>query len=167
MKKILIIAAAVFSCMIVQAQTKGSIKIYGFQQPVLGGAAQGNIVNEKGDEVPMVREAKFNYLVYTASAATIIPVEIWLKGKAYAAAPQKVTLPVVFDNPTMIEKKILVPKSSKKVLQLELRDLKGKGNTRAKQLAASNQLVVVYKQAGKTYYQTLKKLTELEAVIMP
>lgn len=168
MKKIITLGLAVLFAAALHAQTKGTIKIYGYKQPVVGGMAQ-RVISENGtaDEVPV--KPRFNYRIYTASSSAITPVEVWIRGEAFSASQSPVESPVVYtspNNPVRPTTTTLVPKTTKKILQIAPEPLKGKGTAKAKMLAKANELVLVYKANGRTYYQTLKVMEMMEPAFL-
>jgi hypothetical protein len=75
--------------------------------------------------------------------------------------------PVVFGSDSSGNRKVLVPKTSKKVLLLTpytYTETKNAGDVSS--IASSNELVVLYKQNGKFYYNKLEKLEFLQAAAM-
>lgn len=154
---------------LLQAQSASS-KLYGFSQAVIPGAAAakrvtddaGNVVERRTEDIRM------NYFIYLSTVAKtrVYPIEVWIKGNAFSARPETVaSTPVqVLGNVVMgrTQKTTLVPKTTQKVTRLIPIPLAAnKSSQKAKALAAENELVVVYKQGGKTFYKTLKSITEL------
>jgi hypothetical protein len=155
------ISVSVFSF----AQKEGASKIYGFKQRVMPGMVR---VDENGREVQ--RKPQYNYFIYLASTSKVAPLEIWINGEAYSAIVNNVlTTPVEYTNPTSGDNKpkMLVPKTTRKVLQLSpsLNKVQ-KPLQKGKQLSAKNELVVIYKGNGKLYYKTVSKFSELEHIAM-
>ena len=162
-----------FGSATVQGQTAKNVSLYGFKQPVISGASPKVTYSEGGQENTAPRVSKFNYMFYIAgpSNTRIYPVEIWLMGKQYGVKSSDIKkTPVVHTNsniPEFSEAKVLVPKTTKKVLQLHTTTANSqKGLAAAKTKAQSNELVVVYKMGGKFYYAAIKKLTLLDPMAM-
>jgi len=170
MKKIILSLFVIIPFMSCKAQSKGTISVYGYKQAVLPGMIRGDIITEDGKTIEQPFKPSFNFFIYTGSNATIHPVEIWLQGKAYSVQTEKVSdTPVEYINPTMMpvgsSKTILVPRTSKKILKLALGQLlENASNSKMKSVSKDHELVVVYKQNGKTYYTALKKLKEIAPV---
>lgn len=147
------------------AQKEGASKIYGFKQRVMPGMVR---IDENGIEVQ--RKPQYNYFIYLASGTKVTPVEIWINGEAYSPIVNNVSAtPVEYTNPTSGDNKskILVPKTTRRVLQLgpglnKIHKPTGKG----KMLSAKNEMVIIYRGNGKLYYKKLSKLCELEPVHM-
>ena len=143
--------------------------LYGFVQPVSPGvAAAKRVTNDAGQVVERKAEGtRYNYFIYLSTQAStrVYPIEIWLRGEQFSALPKAVSTPVEQTSnlvPGRPQKTVLVPKTTQKVTQLEPAPFVAqKSNTKAAQLALENELVVVYKQGGKTYIKTLKTLKEL------
>jgi hypothetical protein len=163
MKAIYFSAVALFLSITGMAQVEGASKLYGYKQEVMPGTIR---VDENGNQVRP--KPRYNYFIYLSSSTKVIPTEVWIDGKAYSvnASPVAKT-PVEYKNPTSTEKaKILVPKTTRFVLQLlpvaELSQASSKGKT----LSEKNQLVVIYKGGQKNYYKALAKFTMLEMLAM-
>lgn len=147
----------------------GGEKLYGYVQPVLPGAAAARRIKDDAGGVIERKEAdiKLNYFIYLsmAKAEKVSAIEIWIRGKAFSALCKNVDTPVEHTShlvPGRPQKKVLVPKTTQKVIQLQPTTLKPTNtNETAAQLAQQAELVVVYKQAGNTYIKTLQTLTEL------
>ena len=147
------------------AQTEGASKIYGYKQRVLPGIVR---VDENGKE--QRRQPQYNYFIYLASTTKVVPVEIWVNGEAYSVlVTSRSSTPVNYIHPNSGDTtpKILVPKTTRKVLQLGPSSSKiQKPTTKGKTLSSKNELVVIYKGNGKMYYKTISKLDELEPLSM-
>lgn len=156
------------ACML-RAQT-GSSQLYGFSQVTIPGAAAAKrVTDDAGNTVERrTEDLKVSYFIYLSTVAKtrVYPMEVWIKGKAYSARPEAIaTTPVQISGNVVVgrtQKTTLVPKTTQKVTRLIPIPLTAsKSSKKAQTLAGENELVVVYKQGGKTYYKTLKTLTEL------
>jgi hypothetical protein len=164
MKQFYILLAAFAFSVQIFAQTEGASKVYGYKQAVLPGTVR---VDDNGNELP--RKKQYNYFIYLASSTRVTPVEIWINGEPYFAEAISVTAPVEYTHPTSgnLKVKILVPKTTRRVLQLSSTGKKvQKPNKKGKLLSKKNELVIIYKGNGKLYYKTITNLTELERVAM-
>lgn len=162
MKQLYMLAAALIFSISCFAQVKGASKLYGYKQEVMPGTIR---VDENGNQVRS--KTIYNYFIYLASTTKVTPTEIWVNGKAFSVNVTAVEkTPVEFRGASTEKPKTLVPKTTRKVLQLSptMTELNkaGKGKT----LSANNELVIIYKGNGKTYYKTLAKLPMLEAAMM-
>jgi hypothetical protein len=142
-------------------------KLYGYSQIIIPGiAAKGNI-GENGNGIKQKKEPNYQYRIYltTTSAAKIYPIELWIKGQPYSVKTEKVTKTQVEDVDFSTREgktTVLVPKTTANVFQwLPTSYTADKNLQKARDLASTNELVAVYKQGGKTYYKTLKRLTVL------
>ncbi len=169
MKQILLLlfSAIAFSTF---AQTKGNGKLYGYKQAVAAGIVRKQVQEDGTETVPTPRQGA-NYYIYLVTSARAYPSELWVNGKLYSASVQSITkTPVEHTNnsiPAEPDTTTLVPKTNQNVIQLTPRPaVNGKAGTKGKSLAGSNELVVVYKQNGRFYYQTLAKLSKLNAAAM-
>ncbi|MBA2744765.1 MAG: hypothetical protein H0U44_00935, partial [Flavisolibacter sp.] len=98
----------------------------------------------------------------------IYPAEMWINGVAYSVRMEIINnTPVEMDLSFNQEKKQLVPKTALKVLKLTpapYTQTKYFGDI--SRIAANNELVIVYKQNGKFFYNSVKNMKELEAAAM-
>jgi hypothetical protein len=168
MKKIYLILAVLSFAIFVNAQTEGASKLYGYKQVVIPGTVPKKIIEEDGKQTTLEVKQRYNYFIYLVSSGIVTPTEVWINGKVYSVTTVDVSTPVEHQNPAQGNKaKLLVPKTSKKTLQLSLSGAElSKPSSKGKTLAAKNELVVIYKGGKKTYYKTVKKLTELDAAEM-
>lgn len=156
------------------AQQNGNLRLYAYYQPVTPGIQKARDIDENGNRVSANETGSTgNYMIYAvpASAARVYPVELWIKGQKYGVSAKTITqTPVTHTNPANPAHPapvVLVPKTSSKVLQLRPTDaIPGKHFAAAERLAQNNEVVFVYKQAGKFYYQPLAKFSELGAAAM-
>ncbi|HEU4901619.1 MAG TPA: hypothetical protein VFT06_02480 [Flavisolibacter sp.] len=167
MKTFLFLLTAISVCASCSAQRKGNIRLYGFEQAVAGGKAPDR--NDKGLRVS--KGGGKNYFLYAVSSSRIYPTEIWVEGTRFGATIKTIEqTPVEYGDETNIgsPKKVLIPKTSQKVVQLipNASTESKESYARAKNLAQKNELVVVYKQNGRFYYQTLARLTSLNSAAM-
>lgn len=159
---------AILATIGVSAQQNKNVKLYAYSQKVTPGTQKAPERDENGNRVPAAETSgMYNYMLYAVSSspARVYPVELWLKGKKYGVSFKTITqTPVTHSAYGNAEKKVLVPKTSGKVLQLIPTDVYAdKEYPKAEKLAGENELVFVYKQNGKFYYQTLPQLTSLAA----
>lgn len=143
-------------------------RLYGYSQVVTPGIAARGDIDANGNTTGKKQETRYSYQIFlvTAAKTRVYPVELWIKGNPYSARPEAVQqTPVeqVDDNvPAYPQKKVLVPKTTQKVTRLvPAPHIGSKTSAKAKQLAGTNEVVLVYKQGGKTYHKTLKQLTPL------
>jgi len=167
MKTIYFLLAILITGVSCSAQSKGNIRLYGFEQSVAGGKAPD--INEKGLRVG--KRGGKNYFLYAVASSRIYPSEIWVEGTRFGVTTKTIEqTPVEYGDDMNVgsPKKVLIPKTSQKVVQLipnASTESKSTG-TKARALAQKNELVVVYKQGGKFYYQTLSRLASLEGAAM-
>jgi hypothetical protein len=147
------------------AQVQGASKIYGYKQKVTPGTIR---VDENGNPAP--RKTIYNYNIYLASTTKVIPTEIWLNGEAFSVTANEVKeTPVEHRNTASAtdKSKILVPKTSRRVLQLipSLNKIQ-KPTKKGKALSVKNELVLIYKGGSKLYFKTIAELAQLESISM-
>lgn len=147
------------------SQTEGASKIYGYKQKIMPGTVR---VDDNGREVK--RTTQYNYFIYIASSTKVAPFEIWINGEVYSPIINAVsTTPVEYTNPTSgnNKSKLLVPKTSRKVLQLNpsLNKIQ-KPTKKGQSLSLKNELVVIYKGNGRLFYKAVPKLIGLESLYM-
>lgn len=151
------------------AQTAGTAKLYGYKQPVTQGASPQKGIDEQGKETATEMKQRFNYLIYLASNSIIYPSEVWINGKAYSATFTPVTSTpvkheVMAPGDTVT---VLVPKTTQRVIRIQLAPaIQNKLTEKGKILSGKNELVVIYKSAGKFYYRTIAKMNTVEAIPM-
>lgn len=166
--KIFFFLLALFAAFSACTQTKGSAKLYGYIQQVSGGARPdpsaepGTANGSNGGK---------NYFLYVASKARLYASEIWVEGNRYGVTTKAIGQTPVEHNDEMIPgspRKVLVPKTGSKVVQLILRPAGASKSvgSKARSLAAVNEVVLVYKEGSKFYYNTLGKLSALDAAAM-
>jgi len=169
MKRLFFLLMGVVFANLIFAQ-KSAAKLYGYEQAVIPGiaAADKRIYDDAGNAVERRPEdTRMNYFFYlaTSSTAKVYPVEIWVKGKVFAAQAKEEKAPIEMAShlaPGRPQKITLVPKTTQKLTRLEPAPFTAtKTNTKAAQLAKEAELVIVYKQGGKTSIQTLKTLEKL------
>jgi hypothetical protein len=168
MKKLLFLSAIVFLNFSSYAQAEGTIKLYGFKQLVSGGRAPDIVA---GTTTKTSNGAGRNYFIYAASSSRIYPSEMWIEGVRYGVSVRLIAkTPVEYSDEANVgsPKKVLVPKTSKKVIQLTpIPAMVSKSiPVKPQALAASNELVVLYKQNGKFYYAAIKALSGMVGAAM-
>ncbi|MDB5206470.1 MAG: hypothetical protein JWR72_1545 [Flavisolibacter sp.] len=169
MKSIFFLLAVISLSFASYSQTKGAIKLYGFKQSVSGGRAPD--IAEGASTRTSGGGAGKNYFIYATSPSRIYPLEMWIEGVQYGVTISSITkTPVEYSDEANIgsQKTVLVPKTSEKSIQLIPVPVMGNKSTgtKAKSLATTNELVVVYKQNGKFYYTALKSLSGLKSAAM-
>jgi len=163
MKSLFFLIVAMNLSFLTLGQTEGASKIYGYRQKLMGGTIR---VDQKGMEVP--RKPSYNYFIYLASTTKVTPLEIYINGEAYSVTIREVSSPVEYVHPTSGDNtpKILVPKTTRKILQLGPADKIQRPTLKGKALSSKNELVIIYKGRDKLYYKALPKLSMLDPVSM-
>ena len=123
-QKILLLAVMIFSAW---SYTFSQTKVYAYAQPVVSGVSPQGIIDETGKEVKPKQKARFNhyfYIQHRRCKKNVKPVAIWMDGRAWQVKYNAVdSTPVSIANiqfPGTSEMVILVPKTRKKVLSLEI-----------------------------------------------
>lgn len=161
MKKGLLITALLFS-LVMAGQP--ALKLYGFSRVSTPGMVPAREFDENGRTINKPANESIGYFIYLAANASlkIQPKEIWIMGKRY-----RVSSAPVIQSPVVAGKDTLVKATSLKIQELQW-DNKPSTTTSTpatvKKLAATNELVLKYQWKGKTYYKSLKKISELEPV---
>jgi hypothetical protein len=167
MYRIFFLTLIIFSAQLVNAQAKGKSVLYGYKQDVMPGVNRG-VINESGEEVQSGGQVGRNYFIYISSTSRIYPAEMWINGEPYSISMEIIrSTPVTRIGQPGQESIELVPRTDRQVLKLvprPYRETKSFGNVRT--LASNNELVVVYKQNGKFFYNSLINLAELEDAAM-
>jgi hypothetical protein len=172
--KMLILLIALLLAVSAPAQQNSNITLYAFEQPVTPGVQKAGDIDESGNRISAENTGPLrNYMLYAVSpsSARLYPVTLWLKGKKYGVKLKTVTeTPVThtnYSNPGSPKTAVLVPETGKKVLELIPTDVYSeKAFPAAESLAASNDVVFVFRQNGKFLYKTLSRLTKLDAAAM-
>lgn len=161
-----IVLLGLFLSIAVAAQTQKGVRLYGYVQAVTKGMA-GKERDEKGN-VKKSPSKLYTYHLYLTSQSKnrIYPAEIWIKGERLGVKYETVSqTPVTISKDDALpnaEQIVLVPKTKALVLRLTgSRETPEKNFNKAKDLAAYNELVVVYKSGGVFYYAALNKFSEL------
>jgi len=155
----------VMNCM---GQAKGTAVLKAYHQPVVSGVNNG-VIEEGGTEAKMSDERKGNDYIYLLSASRVYPVELWLDGKRYGVIAESVSSPV--RNPHYgagsKDPQFFVPANTNKVVRLSASPaIEGKEILTQNAITESNEILVVYRSAGKLYYSVLKKATLLDGAAM-
>ena len=149
-----------------------TVKVYGYAREVMPGIVQKDEEEKKlegsnaeGTKTEKTNDKNVSYIVYLSSSSksAIVPVEMWIHGERFNVTTEPVKkTPIILPNKTG-KSATLVAKTSNKVQQVvAVPFTKGKEFSLAKKKAASNELVVVYKQNGKYYSALLKKIKVLD-----
>jgi hypothetical protein len=173
MKHIIFLSTFCFFIFSLKAQTRTDVKLYAYARPVTGGVPPKISSQENNLQVQTSPKAKYNYLIYLEgpTKTRIYPVEMWLfgerKGVRFSIVNKTPVEIKTGDIPEYSKTITLVPKTSKRVYQLDLATpMPEKQMAAAKAKAITNEVVVVYKYAGKFYYAFLKKIKVLEPVVL-
>jgi hypothetical protein len=142
-------------------------KIYGYSQSFTPGIVPQRDIAEKPGTANRKSHTIINYYIYIKLAGPV-PVQlqqIWIKDRWYKiiSSPQ-VKTPVYTDQPG---KKLLVPLTGYKVLQVKLGDTLTTivtPSSAVRKMTNNSELVLVYKWKGNIYYSQLKQVTVLERV---
>lgn len=170
-QKILLLAIMILSAW---SYTFSQTKVYAYAQPVVSGVNPQGVIDETGKVVKPQQRARFNhyfYIQHSRCKKNVEPVAIWMDGRAWRVKYNAVdSTPVYIANikfPGTSEKVILVPKTRKKVLSLQLdydRPIETPASASLQKIINDAAIVFEYTVNGKTKYKSLKKLTVLEPV---
>ena len=168
MKIIVFVILALLGISLYSIAQSSTIKVYAYQQAILGGSVPKGIITENGQQVNTPIRSSYNYYIYTISSSEIQPTEIWIKGQLFSVRSEIIKeSPVIIETRRMPNKSdsiTLVPKTPQKekvLLLTPLSYIEGRKFEKAKALAKNNQLVLVYKMNSKFYYKAVKKFTSL------
>ena len=144
------------------------VKLYGYVQKVTPGVSAAVELDENGARKKLSGKVMENYLMYLAgpSRSRVYLVEGWIKGEKVGLKGTPVKSPVKVTAFSETGEAVdVVPKTAATVWQLTgTTAFAGKTFEKAKGLAQTNDLVVVYKLNGRFRYATLKSFTPLETV---
>jgi len=149
-------------------QSKGTAVLKAYHQPVAPGVNNG-VIEEGGQEVKMPAERKGNDYIFLLSDSRVYPVELWLDGTRYGVIAEPVSSPV--RNPHYRadsgDPEFLIQAKGKKLTRLTASPaINGKEIMTQNTVTADNEIVVVYRAAGKFYYSALKKASLLDGAAM-
>lgn len=173
MKYILFFSSVCLCLSGINAQTRSDVKLYAYARPVTGGVPPRISSQENNLQFYTAPKAKYTYLIYLEGPVRtrIYPVEMWLLGERKGVSVSFVKkTPVEMETgeiPNYSKTITLVPKTSHRVYRLDLGpSLPGKEMAAARAKAADNEVVVIYKYAGKFYYAVQKKIKVLPPVVL-
>ena len=139
------------------------VRVFGYVREVMPGIVPRG-TRENGEAIEQVKPTP-NYIVYLSfpSKYPAVVAEMWINGQRFSTQTEWVAkTPVIVPNNTG-KSTTLVGKTSNKVQQVvAIPFTQGKEFSLARKKAAVNELVVVYRQNGKYYSATLKKIIKLE-----
>ena len=148
----------------ISTYAQNGFRVYGYvQQQLPGIVPKGN--TEQG--VPVKKKIVTDHLIYFSSpkGTRVTLVEMYINGQPYSIKSGNLVQTPVSQKDNLGKTRTLVPKTGNEVRQLIRSDyVPGKDFSRARQKAAVNDVVVVYRYRGTYYSAVLKKLTKLEPV---
>lgn len=140
------------------------VKLYAYVQKVTPGIAANKDFNEDGTTKPVKTEPLVNYFLYLTVPAKskIEPLEAWIKGKRVGLKTEMVSTPVRLEKAAGGSDSIL-PKKSERIMRLTGTEASAKTlSAKGASLAKDAEAVVVYKQNGKLYIVSQKKLVDVK-----
>ena len=166
----------VFSlCLLIQhafGQTRSDVKVYAYARAIVGGAFPKISGPKETNHLSLVhRKEKYTYSIFIEGPlkTRIYPVEMYVKGERTGVKTAEVETPVQLKTESGPYSRpiILVPKTKNRVYRLDLSTpMAEKRLAVAKKKAAANEIVIVYKYAGRLYYAVKKKFNFLEPVVL-
>ncbi len=158
---------------LVFGQSKPSVKVYAYAQPVIRGV-QLDIVDESGKTVQSERKPSFNYYFFfeQKNKLAVKPLTLWVDGKPYDVqvveeSQTPVRLMTTRTGPLEQRNVELVPKTTNKVFKITPSDPKNiKPSSSLKKLMRNNKVVFSYVYKNKTYFATVKDFNMLEPMAM-
>jgi hypothetical protein len=168
MKKKLVFFILLIVSMAVYGQP--AVKIFAFEQQSLPGTVPAGVKDENGNPIKKAA-AKTNYFIFLSfKKNTIIkPVQVFIKGSSFAVdtiidvkkTPVEQTNRTIPNDP---HKTILVPKTSNKVIRIDLAEGEGlrENGAHIENLIKTNDVVIAYAWKEKRYFVTVKKIKELD-----
>ena len=156
------------------AQTRSDVKVYGYAQPVIGGANPIGTPDESGVVNAGQSVGRKNYYIYISGPAgqRIYPTEIWIEGNQYSTKTSFIKTPVeltVQTGETNPAKKVLVARTTAQVYQVTPSPAappSGKVLAISRKMSQDNDVVISYRLGSKMYYTVLKKLSPLDAAAL-
>lgn len=155
------------------AQSRSDVKLYAYARPVTGGVMPKVSIQENGSQTMITPKTKYSYLFYLEGPKKlrIYPVELWIKGERHGIKTSPVNnTPVEISTgelPQYSKTITLVPKTNNKVIKMDPAvAVNGKDFPKAKAKAETNEIVLVYKYAGKFYYAVQDKIKTLDPIVL-
>lgn len=140
----------------IMSQTKPLKKLYAYSQTTLPG---------KKTNFPVKVKEIHRLFITVAPKEKIEVTGVWVKNNYYGCNAKIIAAKHVVNENTNFEKKILVPKTSNKIIELLLTkqvDSAPRPGSALGNLLQANEVVFVYTWKGKEYFSALKKITVLE-----
>ena len=141
-------------------------RLYGFVQPVDGGAGPEMVDGKMRSEVP-APGSEPRYFIYASTSANLNSqmCQVSLNNKEYSCTLQKVPVPVILpsSDPGIFRNDTLITTSQGTLFRIDMqKTLQAfKFDSKLKKLKVSNELVLAYKIQNKVYYATVKHLKVL------
>lgn len=138
------------------AQTKPLKKLYAYSQASLPG---------KKSNFPVAVKETYRLFITVAPKEKISVTGVWVKNNYYRCNVKIIGAKEVVHENMNNEKKILVPKTSNKIIELLLAkqvDPAPRPGSALGSLLQANEVVFVYTWKGREYFSALKKITMLE-----
>jgi len=148
------------------------IKVFAFEQENYPGTKpSAGTKDENGNPIKKAADSK-NYFIFLSFKKTysVTPIQVFIHGQAFKIenvitrqTPVEYTVNSIPGKPG---KKILVPKTSNKVVEIQLSEisLQEKKTAYVQQLASTNDVVITYKWNNKKYFAKEKKMQKMEPV---
>jgi hypothetical protein len=148
-----------------------TVTLYGFKQRTTGGMQKKGDIDETGRLKKAAPTEVFQYAIYLATQrkTRIYPVQLWINGEAFAVKSEWIAAAQLMDKyaDRHYERMQPIVTAAQGIWKLTPIPLAvDKSGGRAKALAISNDVVVLYKSSGKLRYGVLKKFTELDPVAL-
>jgi hypothetical protein len=171
-RRYLLLLAALLTGVFIYSQPTVALQAY--KQPVMPGTVPVGVYKDAPPTGQISQRTSTNYYLYLIypQSATIRPKLVWINRKPYKITLEPVDkTPVEHTNrniPARPVTTVLVAKTPNKVVRLvpvSLADAAIPSAT-VKKLMETSELVVSYQWKGKTYHKAVKKIKELEPLMM-
>lgn len=154
----------------VYSQAEQSPKAHAYSREVLGGSRRVATADETGKSPTSAAKPSLQYYIYVESNSALNIKTIWIEGKQFSVATEKIATPVILQNATVPGKKAdtLVKATQNNVWQVQLKDkLKdGKRTAALVRLLRNNDVVIVYERKGKLLQLPVKRIYKLSSVAL-
>ncbi len=145
-------------------------KAHAYSREILGGARRAATADETGKSTTSAAEPSLQYYIYVESNSVINIKTVWVEGKQFSVATEKIASPVILQNATIPGNKVdtLIRATKSNVWQVLLKDkLKdGKRTATLVRLLRNNDIVIVYERKGKLIQLPVKKINKLPPVAL-
>ncbi len=144
-----------------------AVKVFAFEQQSSPGTIPARLKGENGNPERKAA-AKNNYFLFLSFGKNylVTPIRVFIRGTYFSVRTTEIRkAPVEYINnmiPRAPEKIILVPKTDREVLEIELNESSPGDHIQSRKQLSKNDVVIEYMWNKKMYYATQKKMKRME-----